>query len=299
MTHEAGWAHAPGALRAPGVAARARPTPTRWSATSGRRPRTSDDGVLTVGGVRLTDLVGRARLPGVRPRRGRLPGPGPGVPRGVRRLRRLLRRQGVPLHRDRALGRRGGAQPRRLHRRRARRSPSGPGFDTARIGFHGNNKSDAELERAVDPGRRPGRSSTPSTRSSGWPRSPSGSAAPRRCMVRVTAGVEAHTHEYIATAHEDQKFGFSITNGAGLRRRTPGAGGAAPASCSGCTPTSAARSSTPRGSRSRPAGCSPCTPGSSDELGVDAARARPRRRLRHRLHDPGRPGRAQSSSPPR
>ena len=32
-------------------------------------------------------------------------------------------------------------------------------------------------------------------------------------MVRVTAGVEAHTHEYIATAHEDQKFGFSITNG--------------------------------------------------------------------------------------
>jgi diaminopimelate decarboxylase len=32
-------------------------------------------------------------------------------------------------------------------------------------------------------------------------------------MVRVTAGVEAHTHEYIATAHEDQKFGFSITGG--------------------------------------------------------------------------------------
>lgn len=32
-------------------------------------------------------------------------------------------------------------------------------------------------------------------------------------MIRVTAGVEAHTHEYIATAHEDQKFGFSITAG--------------------------------------------------------------------------------------
>ena len=32
-------------------------------------------------------------------------------------------------------------------------------------------------------------------------------------MVRVTAGVEAHTHEYIATAHEDQKFGFSIAGG--------------------------------------------------------------------------------------
>ena len=35
-----------------------------------------------------------------------------------------------------------------------------------------------------------------------------------RVMVRVTTGVEAHTHEYIATAHEDQKFGFSIAGGA-------------------------------------------------------------------------------------
>ena len=35
-------------------------------------------------------------------------------------------------------------------------------------------------------------------------------------MVRVTAGVEAHTHEYIATAHEDQKFGFSISSGDAL-----------------------------------------------------------------------------------
>jgi diaminopimelate decarboxylase len=33
-------------------------------------------------------------------------------------------------------------------------------------------------------------------------------------MVRVTSGVEAHTHEYIATAHEDQKFGFAISDGA-------------------------------------------------------------------------------------
>jgi diaminopimelate decarboxylase len=32
-------------------------------------------------------------------------------------------------------------------------------------------------------------------------------------MVRVTVGVEAHTHEFIATAHEDQKFGFSLAAG--------------------------------------------------------------------------------------
>jgi len=32
-------------------------------------------------------------------------------------------------------------------------------------------------------------------------------------LVRVTVGVEAHTHEFIATAHEDQKFGLSMANG--------------------------------------------------------------------------------------
>jgi diaminopimelate decarboxylase len=32
-------------------------------------------------------------------------------------------------------------------------------------------------------------------------------------LVRVTVGVEAHTHEFIATAHEDQKFGFSLSAG--------------------------------------------------------------------------------------
>jgi diaminopimelate decarboxylase len=35
-----------------------------------------------------------------------------------------------------------------------------------------------------------------------------------RVLVRVTVGVEAHTHEFIATAHEDQKFGFSLGSGA-------------------------------------------------------------------------------------
>lgn len=33
-------------------------------------------------------------------------------------------------------------------------------------------------------------------------------------LVRVTPGVEAHTHEFIATSHEDQKFGFSLASGA-------------------------------------------------------------------------------------
>ena len=33
-------------------------------------------------------------------------------------------------------------------------------------------------------------------------------------MVRLTTGVHAGGHEYIATAHEDQKFGLSVTTGA-------------------------------------------------------------------------------------
>jgi diaminopimelate decarboxylase len=34
-----------------------------------------------------------------------------------------------------------------------------------------------------------------------------------RVLVRVTTGVEAHTHEFMATAHDDQKFGFSLGSG--------------------------------------------------------------------------------------
>jgi diaminopimelate decarboxylase len=35
-----------------------------------------------------------------------------------------------------------------------------------------------------------------------------------KILVRVTTGVEAHTHEFVATAHDDQKFGFSLSSGA-------------------------------------------------------------------------------------
>lgn len=34
-----------------------------------------------------------------------------------------------------------------------------------------------------------------------------------KVLVRATVGVEAHTHEFIATAHEDQKFGLSVQEG--------------------------------------------------------------------------------------
>jgi diaminopimelate decarboxylase len=87
------------------------------------------------------------------------------------------------------------------------------GVDPARIGLHGNNKSDAEIDRAVQAGV--GRvvvdSAEEITRvaDAGARR---GARVP--VLLRVTVGVEAHTHEYIATAHEDQKFGVSLTGGA-------------------------------------------------------------------------------------
>src|SRR5215218_9010345 len=87
------------------------------------------------------------------------------------------------------------------------------GADPRRLGFHGNNKSEQELARALDAGI--GRIIVDSqhelTRLIELARERNTTAP---VMIRVTAGVEAHTHEYIATAHEDQKFGFSITSGA-------------------------------------------------------------------------------------
>jgi diaminopimelate decarboxylase len=87
------------------------------------------------------------------------------------------------------------------------------GADPSRLGFHGNNKSEQELARALDAGV--GRIIVDSQFEIDRLielAADRGVVAP--VMVRVTAGVEAHTHEYIATAHEDQKFGFSITSGA-------------------------------------------------------------------------------------
>jgi diaminopimelate decarboxylase len=89
------------------------------------------------------------------------------------------------------------------------------GMPGSRIGFHGNNKTVAELEYAVDSGV--GRIIVDShTEIERLQRICAERDTTARVMVRVTAGVEAHTHEYIATAHEDQKFGLSITGGQAL-----------------------------------------------------------------------------------
>lgn len=80
------------------------------------------------------------------------------------------------------------------------------------IGLHGNNKSDAEIERALSAGI--GRLVLDSLDEVDRVADAAARLGVRSpVLVRVTVGVEAHTHEYIATAHEDQKFGLSLTGG--------------------------------------------------------------------------------------
>ena len=87
------------------------------------------------------------------------------------------------------------------------------GFPPERIGLHGNNKSREELLRAVE--NNVGRIVVDSFDEIERLTEIAQNLKKRpRIMVRVTVGVEAHTHEYIATAHEDQKFGFSLFGGA-------------------------------------------------------------------------------------
>jgi diaminopimelate decarboxylase len=88
-------------------------------------------------------------------------------------------------------------------------------FPPSRIAMHGNNKSVDELRRALEVGV--GRIIVDSVEEiDRLAKLTAELGTTASVLIRVTPGVEAHTHEYIATAHEDQKFGFSITGGAAL-----------------------------------------------------------------------------------
>jgi diaminopimelate decarboxylase len=83
-----------------------------------------------------------------------------------------------------------------------------------RLVLHGNNKSVPELSAAIESGvarvvvdsfdeiRRLAELAGTGVLDSGLD-----------ALVRVTPGVEAHTHEYVMTGQEDSKFGFSLANG--------------------------------------------------------------------------------------
>ncbi|MHB0928130.1 MAG: diaminopimelate decarboxylase [Candidatus Nanopelagicales bacterium] len=86
------------------------------------------------------------------------------------------------------------------------------GIPGEQIVMHGNNKSRAEIEAALEHGLRAlVCDSLDELARIGSIAAERGLVAP--VMLRLTAGVEAHTHEAIATAHEDQKFGLSIATG--------------------------------------------------------------------------------------
>jgi diaminopimelate decarboxylase len=87
------------------------------------------------------------------------------------------------------------------------------GVSPAKIVFHGNNKSTQELTYALQ--QKIGRIVVDSLqelerlkRLAGF-----GYGKPK-VLIRVTPGVDAQTHESIATGHEDVKFGLSISSGA-------------------------------------------------------------------------------------
>ncbi|MCH9732142.1 MAG: diaminopimelate decarboxylase [Actinomycetia bacterium] len=89
------------------------------------------------------------------------------------------------------------------------------GFPAERIALHGNNKSIAELTAAVANGV--GHVVLDSmTEIERLDRIAGEANIVQDVLVRVTVGVEAHTHEFISTAHEDQKFGLSLASGAAM-----------------------------------------------------------------------------------
>ena len=86
-------------------------------------------------------------------------------------------------------------------------------FPPERITFHGNNKSVPELTAAVKAGV--GHIVLDSMIEIDRLDAIAGEAGVvQDVFVRLTVGVEAHTHEFISTAHEDQKFGLSVASGA-------------------------------------------------------------------------------------
>ena len=81
-----------------------------------------------------------------------------------------------------------------------------------RLVLHGNNKSDAELAMAVDEGV--GRIVIDSfDELDRLEALHSATGVAPRVLLRVTPGVEVHTHEFIATGQDDSKFGFTVKGG--------------------------------------------------------------------------------------
>ena len=89
-------------------------------------------------------------------------------------------------------------------------------FPAARITAHGNNKGPSFLRACVTEGV--GHVVLDSEQELELLDAiAAGADVIQKVMIRVKPGIEAHTHEAIATSHEDQKFGFSLASGSAYR----------------------------------------------------------------------------------
>jgi diaminopimelate decarboxylase len=83
------------------------------------------------------------------------------------------------------------------------------GIPGERLLFHGNNKSDEELEAAAAAGALV-------VLDGEWEVEHAAAAGVRRVLLRLTPGVDAATHDSIKTAHAGSKFGFSFETAIGV-----------------------------------------------------------------------------------
>ena len=81
--------------------------------------------------------------------------------------------------------------------------------------MHGNNKSDEELRAAAEAGALVVVDSLEEI-------DRAREAGATRCLIRVTPGIEADTHEHIRTGHHGSKFGLPPEDALEALRRAPG-----------------------------------------------------------------------------
>ncbi|WP_080838536.1 diaminopimelate decarboxylase [Cohnella massiliensis] len=90
------------------------------------------------------------------------------------------------------------------------------GFPAERIHFHGNNKTPEEIEMGLDAGI--GCFVVDNFVELAMLNAIAAEKDKQvNILLRVTPGVEAHTHDYISTGQQDSKFGFDVGNGTALR----------------------------------------------------------------------------------
>jgi diaminopimelate decarboxylase len=90
------------------------------------------------------------------------------------------------------------------------------GVPADRLVLHGNNKSVPELTMALDAGV--GRIVVDSFDELERLQSLTADRPhPATVLIRITPGIEAHTHQFISTGHDDTKFGFTVSTGAADR----------------------------------------------------------------------------------